>query len=294
MKSHALNQHAAALATGLLIVHILVNGVPAAAATRTWNGLAGDGSWHTAGNWSGGAVPAGNDDIGIPAGYTVSVTARAPASSNVDGWGFGAGAVIDIASSGALYLGRTAGGEPVVNSTATINVNGGICNVSSYAKWSGLTVNVSGGGTFACSGGRDYNANQGNGTLAVTGSEASVTVRHHDINHWFDFHNGFTTKFIADAAGFSTITHLNNGVSRGLVIGSSAPLIVDFAALETSGEWVLIDGESGLGASETFAYTALNVPEGWTCTLEYDTANTDVVLKAEAPQPPRETVIIVR
>jgi uncharacterized repeat protein (TIGR03803 family) len=40
--------------------------------TATWTGMAGDGNWDTAGNWSTGSVPGVGDEAFIPSGFTVT------------------------------------------------------------------------------------------------------------------------------------------------------------------------------------------------------------------------------
>lgn len=275
----------------LLTVVIALTLATAAAPGATWDG-GGDGvTWSDRFNWSGDTVPGGGSDIGISGPATITLNTRAPSSGNFDGWGFGTGVTVNITSTGAFYGGRSGGGEPVATGAAIVNVNGGTFS-SSYFNWNGLTINASGAANVSVSGGRDYNANQRNGTLSLTGSVATVNAKHYDSNHWFDFHDGFDTRFVADVNGVSTIIFNSNGQSRGLIIGSQADLYIDLTALTTTGTWTLINADQGLGANEKFVEHISGVPTGWTAAVTYDTANSDVLLTV-VPEPATMALLAV-
>ncbi len=84
-----------AIALGLLAV------LPAGAATWTWANPAG-GTWSTPSNWSPAGVPATGDDVVLPAlGADYAVTLDVGAS--ISGLAVGAGATLQMASTGALH-----------------------------------------------------------------------------------------------------------------------------------------------------------------------------------------------
>src|SRR5262245_58127283 len=62
-----------------LLAWLILSGSPASAATVSWL-TAGGGNWNVATNWSGGAVPATNDDVLITLAGTYTVTLNANAS----------------------------------------------------------------------------------------------------------------------------------------------------------------------------------------------------------------------
>ncbi|HVN09437.1 MAG TPA: choice-of-anchor D domain-containing protein, partial [Patescibacteria group bacterium] len=90
--------------------------------TNMWVGMAGDGQWGTAGNWSGGVPVAGND-VCIPTGFDVTV--------------------------GGLAAGNQTINSLTVQGTSTLTITGGPLTVTTTATATTLTVN---GGTLTVSG----------------------------------------------------------------------------------------------------------------------------------------------
>ncbi|MFT6845453.1 MAG: hypothetical protein ACJAUV_001649 [Flavobacteriales bacterium] len=142
----------------------------------TWSGVAADGLWGTAGNWSGvgcllGAnAPKSTDAVTIGAGAIIDVSAGGDAASITI-----TGGTIDITGGTLTVVGS------VTNSGATISINGGTLDVASItvqdddALANGLlTLNS---GVLSSDGNITLNQNVGpggNGTFSVTGGTATI------------------------------------------------------------------------------------------------------------------------
>lgn len=80
------------------------------AATVTWNGVAGDGLWSTATNWSTNATPTFADNVVIPSTFTVTLSSDAGKINKITVNG-----KLIITSTGILNVEQTAPSDPLVD-----------------------------------------------------------------------------------------------------------------------------------------------------------------------------------
>ncbi|HYM56280.1 MAG TPA: hypothetical protein VES97_13030, partial [Solirubrobacteraceae bacterium] len=109
--------------------------------SQTWTGQAGDGSWGSAGNWSGGQVPGASDVACVPAGATVNVTG----GSNLVGALEDEGSL--VLSGGSLELADAAERSNLQSLTvrnATLTGPGPVFVSSSFTLGSDATLSGSG------------------------------------------------------------------------------------------------------------------------------------------------------
>lgn len=73
------------IALCFLMVFMLCPSAVFAASTITWTGSAGDGSWHTSGNWDPAQVPSAEDTAVIPESKTAVITANTSVTLDCSG-----------------------------------------------------------------------------------------------------------------------------------------------------------------------------------------------------------------
>ncbi len=105
---------AALIFTGLFFITSLFG------ATVTWNGVAGDGLWSSATNWSSNATPTSTDNVVIPKTFTVTINGNAGKINQITVQG-----KLIIAATGMLNVEQTVSLDPLVDVAAGEIVNEG-------------------------------------------------------------------------------------------------------------------------------------------------------------------------
>ena len=138
-----------------------------------WTGPAG-GLWSAGANWSGGAVPAGSDDVCIAAGATVTIDTPAATRQLIS-----EGSLI-VTSTGTLTVNSVPGTTPWIQNSwiqqvdnyGTISLTSGALNARIAALGDGAVLNADAGAEFSAVG-RDVAApwyGTMNGAVAITGA----------------------------------------------------------------------------------------------------------------------------
>jgi autotransporter-associated beta strand protein len=135
-----------------LIALVAMMGITAQAQTTKTS--TGTGSWSTAGTWSPSGVPAGNDNVVIASGHTVTLTANVTTTGNLTLTGTIALAGFNLTAGSLAGAGNigTASGTP----TVTVGSNGSSTTYSGVLSGTGTILTKTGTGTLALSGANTY------------------------------------------------------------------------------------------------------------------------------------------
>jgi hypothetical protein len=241
--------------------------------TVTWT-AAGNGSWNTGSNWSGGQVPGTGDDVVIPSGITVTFDSGTDTihQLTVNGTLDVTGGTLDVNATGTLdnlaVSGGTLGGTGALTVTGDFTAGGG----GTIDTTTGLTLE----GTTSISGDLGISGTVINeGTTTWTG-DGTLTF----ANGTWDNANGST--FIADSNGTlqtisGTGTFDNNGtidktglsgltLENGMTLDNSSSLTVDNGSLTldngTNSGTITLNNGSDLTTSGDFTLTSSSTISG--------------------------------
>jgi len=171
-----------------------------AAGTNQWTGLAGDGQWGTAGNWTGtgggSAVPGSSDSACIGSAFSAStITIGALAAANQTIAGLNSSAQISVTSGPLTVVGPATFVGSVFLSGGTLTLNGTSSTQALLELTTGSTLGGTGtltaSGTLSWSGGTISGAGilNANGGIGISGGSLFLNARQLNVSGATSFGN---------------------------------------------------------------------------------------------------------